>query len=135
MGETKYSLFQFQLFNRCQVTHVWTSTNNMTIRISSKRLVDCKNCVPFNIFHFQFMNIMVNEFFTYMNTVKPVNNGHPWDLEKVAVWKRCLIKLRFRLVVDDSNWPLLTGGRYSEVVIRTGLTVYHNPFDVLNGQT
>jgi hypothetical protein len=32
--------------------------------------------------------------------------------------------LRFRLVVDDSNWPLLTGGRYSEVVVRTGLTVF-----------
>jgi hypothetical protein len=23
-----------------------------------------------------------------------------------------------------SDWPLLTGGRYSEVVVRTGLTVY-----------
>ena len=25
-----------------------------------------------------------------------------------------------------SDWPLLTGGRYSEVVVGTGLTVYHN---------
>ncbi len=31
--------------------------------------------------------------------------------------------MRFRLVVDDLNWPLLTGGRYSEVVVKTGLTV------------
>jgi hypothetical protein len=23
-----------------------------------------------------------------------------------------------------SDWPLLTGGRYSEVVVRTGLSVY-----------
>jgi hypothetical protein len=29
----------------------------------------------------------------------------------------------FRLVVMASDWPLLTGGRYSEVVVRTGLTV------------
>jgi hypothetical protein len=25
-----------------------------------------------------------------------------------------------------SDWPLLTGGRYSEVVVRTGLTLYSN---------
>ncbi len=31
--------------------------------------------------------------------------------------------MSFRLVVDDSNWLLLTGGRYSEVVVWTGLTV------------
>jgi hypothetical protein len=34
-----------------------------------------------------------------------------------------LIKLRFRLVVGESNWPLLTGGRYSQVVVKSGLTV------------
>jgi hypothetical protein len=32
-------------------------------------------------------------------------------------------KIRFRLVVNDSNWPLLAGGRYSQVVVKTGLTV------------
>jgi hypothetical protein len=31
--------------------------------------------------------------------------------------------VRFRLVVDDKNWPLLTGGCCSEVVIKAGLTV------------
>ncbi len=41
----------------------------------------------------------------------------------MAVMQRCLIKLRFRLVVDDSNWPLLTGGRYSQVAVKSGLTV------------
>ncbi len=45
------------------------------------------------------------------STVKPVYNGHPWVLKKAAVWQRCLIKLRFRLAINDSNWPLLTGGR------------------------
>jgi hypothetical protein len=30
----------------------------------------------------------------------------------------------FRLAVRAADWPLLTGGRYSEVVVRTGLTVY-----------
>ncbi len=61
-----------------------------------------------------------------VRTVKPVYNSHPWDLKKVAVWQRCLIKLRFRLVVEDSNWPLLTGGRCSQVVIKSGLTLYIN---------
>ncbi len=28
------------------------------------------------------------------------------------------------MVVKASNWPLLTGGRYSEVVVMTGLTVF-----------
>jgi hypothetical protein len=60
---------------------------------------------------------------TQITTVKPVYNGHPWAQKKVAVWQRCLIKLRFRLVVDDSNWPLLTGGRCSHVVVKSGLTV------------
>jgi hypothetical protein len=27
-----------------------------------------------------------------------------------------------------SDWPLLTGGSYSEVVVRTGLTVFGNAF-------
>ncbi len=32
--------------------------------------------------------------------------------------------MRFRLVVDESNWPLLTGGHCSEVAVKAGLTVY-----------
>jgi hypothetical protein len=28
------------------------------------------------------------------------------------------------MVVMASDWPLLTGGRYSEVVVSTGLTVF-----------
>ncbi len=48
----------------------------------------------------------------------------PWDLKKVAAWKRCLIKLRFKLAVNVSNWPLLTGSRYSQVAVNSGLTVY-----------
>jgi hypothetical protein len=39
----------------------------------------------------------------FLGTVKPVYNGHHWDLKKVAVRQRCLIKLRFRLAVDESN--------------------------------
>jgi hypothetical protein len=38
----------------------------------------------------------------------------------------CLKKISrhygFRLVIMASDWPLLTGGRYSEGVFRTGLT-------------
>ncbi len=60
----------------------------------------------------------------YNDTVKPVHNGHPWELIKEAFWRRGLIKVRFRLVVDDSNWPLLTGGRCLEVAVKAGLTVY-----------
>ena len=32
--------------------------------------------------------------------------------------------MRFILVVDDTNWPLLTGGRCSQVVVKSGLTVH-----------
>ncbi len=67
--------------------------------------------------------LLKNYVIQYSNIVKPVYNGHPWDLKKVAAWKRCVIKLRFRLVVNETNWPLLTGGRYSQVVIKSGLTV------------
>ncbi len=31
-------------------------------------------------------------------------------------------KVRFRLVFDESNQPLLTGGHCSEVVVKAGLT-------------
>ncbi len=30
----------------------------------------------------------------------------------------------FRLAVRATEWPLLTGGRYSELAVRTGLTVH-----------
>jgi hypothetical protein len=39
-------------------------------------------------------------------------------------------KLRFRLVVDESNQLLLTGGHYSEVVVKAGLTVQYNGLDL-----
>jgi hypothetical protein len=32
---------------------------------------------------------------------------------------------------DEPNWPLLTGGRCSEVVVKTGLTVYEQTNDLL----
>ncbi len=46
------------------------------------------------------------------------------EFEKSAHLKECLIKVRFKLVADDSNQPLLTCGRCSEVVVKAGLTVY-----------
>jgi hypothetical protein len=36
--------------------------------------------------------------------------------------------LRFRLAVDESNWPLLAGGHYSKVVVKAGLTVLAKAF-------
>ena len=76
-----------------------------------------------------FCNLLIN-----MSTVKPVHNGHPWDLKNVVVmqrvvWKRSVVSkpqtghYGFRLAVVDS-WPLFAGGRYSEVAVRTGLTVH-----------
>jgi hypothetical protein len=52
-----------------------------------------------------------------------VYNDHPCDLKNVVVGKKGLIKVRFRLVIDESNWPLQIGGRCSEVVVKVGLTV------------
>ena len=52
--------------------------------------------------------------------------NNPWNLKKVAIWRRCI---RFRLVVNETNWLLLTGGRYSQVVVKSGLTVFDVPRD------
>jgi hypothetical protein len=35
-------------------------------------------------------------------------------------------KLVLKLIWPDFVWPLLTGGRYSEVAVSTGLTVFGN---------
>jgi hypothetical protein len=62
-------------------------------------------------------------------TVKPVYNGHPWDPQKVAVvqswpvFTGFSIKIGIKKAWPDLGWPLLTGGRYSEVAVNTGLTV------------
>ena len=55
-----------------------------------------------------------------------VYNGHPLDMKKSGRLKEVPDKLRFRLVVDESNQLLLTGGHYSEVVVKAGLTVQYN---------
>jgi hypothetical protein len=52
-----------------------------------------------------------------------VYNDHPWDLKKVAVLKKGLIKVRIRLVLNESNRSLLSCGQCSEVVVKAGLTV------------
>jgi hypothetical protein len=39
--------------------------------------------------------------------------------------------VRFILAVDDKNWPLLTGGRCSEVVVKAGLTGNNQPLKKL----
>ncbi len=54
------------------------------------------------------------------STVKPVYNDHPQDPKKVVVVDRWSL-LRGHLCYKTSNWdlkmwPLLTCGRYSEVV-------------------
>jgi hypothetical protein len=60
-------------------------------------------------------------FYIISRTVKPVYNSHPWDLKKVVVMQRVFLKRS--VVRKASDWPLLTGGHCSEVVVRSGLTV------------
>jgi hypothetical protein len=60
---------------------------------------------------------------SFCKIVKPTNNDHSWDLKKGPFEKRALIKVSFRLVVDESNQPLLTGGCFSELVVKACLTV------------
>jgi hypothetical protein len=62
----------------------------------------------------------------YVTTVKPVYNGHPWNLKNVVVMQGLSKKASFRLAVLASDWPLWTDGRYAEVVVRTGLTVLNH---------
>jgi hypothetical protein len=76
-----------------------------------------------DMFHI-FLSFFIHLSELKFSTVKPVHNDHPRDLKKVGVWQRCLIKLRFTLVVDDSIWLLLTGGRCSQVVVKSGLTIH-----------
>ena len=52
-----------------------------------------------------------------------VHNGHPRDLKKRPFHRGALIKVRFILAVTKLYWPLLTGGRCSEVVVSSGLTI------------
>jgi hypothetical protein len=57
----------------------------------------------------------------FADTVKPVYNGHPWDLKNMAVMQRIVSKRSvvsriqpgrygFRLAVVD-RWPIFRGGR------------------------
>jgi len=67
--------------------------------------------------------LLENEFYYWVYSQTYVKRP-PLGPKIVAVWKRGLIKVRFRLVVDVSNWPFLTSGRCSEVVVQTGLIVF-----------
>jgi hypothetical protein len=69
-------------------------------------------------------------FLNNTTTVKPLFNGHPWDLKP---WSLCRVFFRKRSVVcesEDGRWafscPLSIGGHCSEVVVLTSLTVYYN---------
>ncbi len=65
-----------------------------------------------------------------LTVYKPVDNDHPRDPPKRGC---CTLvvglsfvfhsKLLFHLVWPGLDWPLLTGGRCSEVVVKTGLIV------------
>jgi hypothetical protein len=66
-------------------------------------------------------NLFCYHFLRKQATVKPVYNGHPWDLKNVAVmqrvdWKRPVVGNRqagrygLNLAVVD-RWPLFGGGR------------------------
>jgi hypothetical protein len=37
-------------------------------------------------------------------------------------------------IVDESNWPLLTGGRFSELVVKACLTVFSKIFSFSQDQ-
>ncbi len=58
-------------------------------------------------------------------------NSHPWDLRNVAVMQKDQWSVGFRLAVRAADWPLLTGGRYSEVAVRTGLTALNKKIKLL----
>ncbi len=43
--------------------------------------------------------------------------------KKWPFYRGALIKVRLKLAVTELNWPLLTGGRCSEVAVSSGLNV------------
>ncbi len=112
-----------------KVQQKWSKVRQKWLKVRQKWTKSDKN--DRNLKKNNFVSFLLNIIIKYMLeevscTVIPVYNNHPWYLKKAAVWHRCLIKLRFRLVVDDSNWPLWTGGRCSQVVVKSGLTVDWN---------
>ncbi len=62
--------------------------------------------------------------FYFVNTVKPVYNDQPWDLNlwPLLTGGRCSV-----VALCYTNWKrdlkVVTSGRYSEVVVNSGLTV------------
>ncbi len=66
----------------------------------------------------------VTHCYSFANPVKPVDNNNPWGPKIVAVGRCSEITYVINVRVGTSKrWSLLTGGCYSEVVVRTGLTL------------
>jgi hypothetical protein len=55
-------------------------------------------------------------------TTATLGTWKTWPLCR-GLYEKDQWEVGFRVVVMPSDYPLLTGGRYSEVVVRTGLTV------------
>ena len=58
-------------------------------------------------------NFKFNIWFSIEEYIQTYVQRPPLGPENGVVWKRLLIKFRFRLVVDDSNWSFITSGCYS----------------------
>jgi hypothetical protein len=71
-------------------------------------------------------NIFLNHVQSNLSTTTPLGYPKKWPLYRsLEVFQS---KLVLELVWLDLVWPLLTGGRYSEVGISTGLTVFVENF-------
>jgi hypothetical protein len=59
-----------------------------------------------------------------LSTTATLGTPKKWPLCRVVQSLEVFqLKLVLKLVWPDFAWPLLTGGRYSEVAVNTGLTV------------
>jgi hypothetical protein len=60
-----------------------------------------------------------------LSTTATLGTPKKWPLYRVG-WSLQVFqsKLLLKVAWPDLGWPLLTGGRYSEVAVNTGLTVF-----------
>ncbi len=113
-------LFRQLLVNVVTKTFLWVYRKLLLVNIFLKSSFNLKKQSAFWSCNVKYALALSK----FSNTVKTVYNNHPWDLKKVAVGKRCLIKLGFRLAVDESNRPLLRGGRYDRFDCTVKLDYY-----------
>jgi hypothetical protein len=113
---------QFLFFVLTKVHKKFANPKNSNVFLLSKKFILVTTSIMFIIQQKEniYMYIQSN-----LSTTATLGTPKKWQLYRVG---RSLQVFQSKLVLKvawpDLGWPLLTGGRYSEVAVNTGLTVY-----------